>query len=219
MIADMTGSPRSPAFVSWPAPGLPFRRKVRDVSKQSSETARSDRLRQALLDCKAGKQSGIDAILDNEGGQLLGVARRMLSRDDLAEEALQDAMVQIWRKAAQFDANDGSARGWIYAILRNRCLNILRDGKRLSVLSPGDLTLLQERRQDIVPTEGWEMLAGQSRLRDCLHGLDGQSRHAILLAHVAGFSHAEISTRQDLPLGTVKSMIRRGLTALKECLS
>jgi RNA polymerase sigma-70 factor (ECF subfamily) len=167
----------------------------------------------------AGQQAGINAILDSEGGQLLGIARRMLGRHDLAEDALQDAMVQVWRKAAQFDAQTGSARGWIYAILRNRCLNILRDSKRLSVLSPAELTTLQEHRQQVVPTEGWELLAGKSRLRDCLHTLDGHSRHAILLAHVAGFSHAEISTRQDVPLGTIKSLIRRGLLALKECLS
>jgi RNA polymerase sigma-70 factor (ECF subfamily) len=194
-------------------------RKDRALREQDIAAVRADRLRDALVDCAAGRQTGIDAILDSEGGQLLGVARRMLGRHDLAEEALQDAMVQVWRKAGQFDARTGSARGWIYAILRNRCLNILRDSKRLSVLSPTDLATLQEHRQQVVPTEGWEILAGQSRLRDCLHGLDGQSRHAILLAHVAGFSHAEISTRQDVPLGTIKSLIRRGLLALKECLS
>ncbi len=186
---------------------------------ETDTSARADRLRRALLDCAAGQQRGIDAILESDGGQLLGTAHRILGRRDLAEEALQDAMVQVWRKAGQFDAQTGSARGWIYAILRNRCLNILRDGKRLTVLSPADLAALQEHRQQIVPTQGWEILAGTSRLRDCLHGLDGASRHAILLAHVAGCSHAEISTRQDVPLGTIKSLIRRGLQALKECLS
>lgn len=179
----------------------------------------ADGLRRALADCAAGRDSGISVILDSEGPQLLGVARRMLRRHDLAEEALQDAMVQVWRKADQYNAASGSARGWIYAILRNRCLNILRDSKRLSILSPTDLAALQEGRQGVVPTEGWELLAGPSRIRDCLNGLDGQSRHCILLAHVAGFSHAEIASRQDVPLGTIKSLIRRGLHALKECLT
>jgi RNA polymerase sigma-70 factor (ECF subfamily) len=128
-------------------------------------------------------------------------------------------MLLVWRKAKQFDAQAGSARGWIYAILRNRCLNILRDGKRLSTLSPEDLATLQESRQSIVPEEAWQLVAGPSRIRDCLSGLDSQSRHIILLAHVAGFSHAEISSRQDVPLGTIKSLIRRGLHALKECLT
>lgn len=204
---------------TWRLPAVPEMRKDRALTDKDAAAARSDRLRQALLDCAAGRQTGIDTILDSDGGQLLGVAQRLLGRHDLAEEALQDAMVQVWRKAAQFDAQSGSARGWIYAILRNRCLNILRDTKRLSILSPADLATLQEHRQEVVPTEGWEILAGPTRLRDCLRGLDGQSRHAILLAHVAGFSHAEISTRQAVPLGTIKSLIRRGLRALKECLS
>jgi RNA polymerase sigma-70 factor, ECF subfamily len=176
-------------------------------------------LQGALAECAAGRAGGISAILAAEGRQLLGVARRILQREDLAEEALQDAMVLIWRKAGQYRRETGSARGWIYAVLRNRCLNILRDGKRLSLMDPADLAAVQEARQEIVPVEGWELLAGQSKLRDCLGGLDGQSRQAILLAHVAGFSHGEIAARQDMPLGTIKSLIRRGLAALKECLT
>ena len=189
------------------------------LAKDTDADARSTLLSRALADCAAGNQAGVDAILESEGRQLLGVAQRILARRDLAEEALQDAMLQVWRKAKQFNASSGSARGWIYAILRNRCLNILRGDKRLSTLAPADLATLQESRQQIVPEEGWEILAGPSRIRDCLGGLDSQSRHAILLAHVAGYSHAEISTRQDVPLGTIKSWIRRGLQALKECLS
>ncbi len=177
------------------------------------------RLRAALADCAVGRNVGIDAILESDGPQLLGVAYRILRRHDLAEEALQDAMVQVWRKATQYNAASGSARGWIYAILRNRCLNILRDGKRLSILSPTDLAALQEARQGVIPTENWEILAGPSRIRDCLKGLDAQSRQMILLAHVAGFSHSEIANRQNVPLGSIKSLIRRGLQTLKECLT
>jgi len=189
------------------------------LSEDLDARARANLLFRAIADCTAGKGAGVDAILASEGAQLLGVAQRILGRRDLAEEALQDAMLQVWRKAKQFDAQAGSARGWIYAILRNRCLNILRDGKRLSTLPPDELVSMLEARQGIVPEEGWEILAGPSRIRDCLSGLDSQSRHIILLAHVAGFSHAEISTRQDVPLGTIKSLIRRGLQALKECLT
>ena len=215
MIPTTAGAPMR----MWRGPVGSDRRKDRTLTDNDPAADRAARLHRALLDCAAGRQAGLDAILASEGGQLLGVAVRMLGRHDLAEEALQDAMVQVWRKAAQFDAAAGSARGWIFAILRNRCLNILRDDRRLSLLSPDDLSALQEHRQTAVPTEGWEILAGPTRIRDCLQGLDAESRHAILLAHVAGFSHSEIADRQTLPLGTVKSMIRRGLHALKECLS
>ena len=128
-------------------------------------------------------------------------------------------MVLVWRQAGQYNAASGSARVWIYAILRNRCLNILRNGTPVSILSPADLAALKDARRGLVPTEGREILAGPSRIRDCLKGLDGHIRHIILLAHVASFSHVEIATRQDVPLGTIKSLIRRGLQSLKECLT
>lgn len=180
---------------------------------------RGRRLDAALAACAAGNPNGIDAILEMEGSQLLGVARRILIRHDLAEEALQDAMVQIWRKAAQQRQADGSARGWIYAVLRNRCLTILRDGRRLASLSPDELTQLQDARQDLAADDDWKLLAGTGRLGDCLDALDDPARRAILLAHVAGYSHGEISARQGVPLGTAKSWIRRGLASLRECLS
>ena len=176
-------------------------------------------LEQALDACAEGRPEGIDTILQHEGPQLLGVAHRILGRHDLAEEALQDAMVQVWRKAPQQDRAGGSARGWIYAVLRNRCLTILRDGKRLASLSPEELTRMQEARQDLQPDDGWKLLAGTGRLGECLDTLDDPSRRAILLAHVAGYSHGEISARQGVPLGTAKSWIRRGLASLRECLS
>lgn len=176
-------------------------------------------LDQALADCAARRDRGLDAILASEGPQLLGLASRLLRRRDLAEEALQDTMVLIWRKAGQYRRGSGSARGWIYAILRNRCLNILRDDRRLSLLSSEELAGLQESRQTIVPDADWRVLAGSGRLADCLGELEETSREAILLAHVGGYSHGEISARQKVPLGTVKSWIRRGLASLKECLS
>ncbi|OJH43689.1 MULTISPECIES: sigma-70 family RNA polymerase sigma factor [Paracoccus] len=180
---------------------------------------RSRRLEQAIQACAEGHPEGIDTILELEGSQLFGVALRILTRHDLAEEAVQDAMVLIWRKSPQQRGPSGSARGWIYAILRNRCLTILRDGRRLSSMSPEELTRMQDARDQIVPEEGWQMLAGSSRLGDCLDALDDPARRAILLAHVGGFSHGEISARQGVPLGTAKSWIRRGLASLKECLS
>lgn len=180
---------------------------------------RNHRLDRAVTDCAEGRPQGIDAILELEGPRLLGLARRILIRHDLAEEALQDAMVMVWRKAAQQRQGDGSSRGWIYAILRNRCLTILRDGARLSSLSPDELTRMQEARQELVSDDDWKLLAGKGRLGECLDALDDPARRAILLAHVAGYSHGEISARQGVPLGTAKSWIRRGLASLRECLS
>lgn len=180
--------------------------------------AASEDLADALQRCAAGDQQALRQILDAEGGRLLGVAHRMLQRRDLAEEAVQDCMVQIWRKAHQFRAGDGSARGWIFAILRNRCLNILRDGRRLESLAPADLTAMQDARLQAAGA-GLDALGDRVALKDCLHGLEPASRRAILLAYVGGFTHGEIAAIQSVPLGTAKSWIRRGLDLLRRCLS
>ena len=183
-----------------------------------AETARPVDLTDALRRCACGEQQALRQILDTEGGRLLGVAQRMLHRRDLAEEAVQESMVQIWRKAHQFRAGDGSARGWIFAILRNRCLNILRDGRRLESFSSDALTAMQDARMDAAGA-GLDALGDRVALKDCLTGLEPGTRRAILLAYIGGFTHGEIAAIQSVPLGTCKSWIRRGLDLLRRCLT
>ncbi len=189
-----------------------------DTAGLGSERDQARLLADALVACANGQRSGLDAVLAIEGPRMLGLADRILQRHDLAEEALQDAMVSIWQKATQFRRESGSARGWIYAILRNRCLSILREGRRLRLLAPADLTALQDARQHMADEADRTAFLEPSRLRTCLEGLDSQMREAILQAYVAGYSHSEIAARQEVPLGTAKSWVRRGLIALRECL-
>lgn len=147
---------------------------------------------------------------------MLGVARRMLRRTDLAEDAVQDALVQIWRKAHQFDATRGNARGWVYTILRNRCLTMLRSEDREIATRPDTLDDTVERQ---VLDTAFDRLEVTTDLRRCLEGLDGTTRRAILSSYVLGHSHGEIAGRMEAPLGSVKSWVRRGLLKLRECLS
>ncbi|WP_211241988.1 sigma-70 family RNA polymerase sigma factor [Roseivivax halodurans] len=151
-----------------------------------------------------------------EGGRMLGVARRILRRTDLAEEALQEALVLVWRKAHQFDESRGNARGWLYTILRNRCLTMLRNEDREVPVAPEDLDTPPD---DVMLETAFDRLGHASDLRRCLERLDGESRRAILATYVLGYSHGEIAGRLDAPLGSVKSRVRRGLMKLRECLS
>ena len=141
---------------------------------------------EAIGRCASGDRAALEDLFAVEAGRLLAVAKRFLHRRDLAEEAVQDAFIQIWRKAGTFDPALGSGRGWIYAIVRNRAINMLRD---------------------------------ESRLRRCLEGLDAEKRSSILMSYVAGYSHGEIAGRLAVPLGTAKAWVRRGLAALRECMS
>ena len=86
----------------------------------------------ALARCAAGDRTALRVIYDAEAPRMVGVARRMLRRQDLAEEAVQDAFMRVWRAAGTFDPQKGAARSWLYAILRNCALSILRDEGRFT---------------------------------------------------------------------------------------
>jgi RNA polymerase sigma factor (sigma-70 family) len=167
--------------------------------------------------CAAGDRSALKRLFDAEAPRMIGVAERILRRRALAEEAMQDAFVQVWRRAASFDPSLGSGRTWLYTILRNRSLNILRSESRTE-LSADDAPF--DGPSDADDPEQIVMKLGEAtRLRHCLDRLEPTRRQAIVLAYANGLSHGELAGRLNLPLGTVKSWIRRGMQTLKECLS
>lgn len=169
-----------------------------------------------LTACAKGNKTALRRIMDADGSKMLGVALRILKRRELAEDALQDTLVLIWRKAGQFDAERGSGRAWIYAILRNRCLTMIRDGSR-EIATETDK--LERRLDDDTVDQAWQTLGHDSDLRRCLEALQQEKREAVLMSYVLGCTHGEIAGRLGAPLGTTKTWLRRGLAALRECMS
>ena len=179
-------------------------------------TDQMDDLGLALSACAKGDKHALRRIFEWEAGKLVAVAQRIVRRRDLAEEVVQDAFVRIWTHAHQYAPDRGSARGWIYAIVRNRALNMIRDGSREHAVDE-----IETIRAGAVVDEAlaaWHRLDQDERLRTCMGGLDEDKRRGILMAYVAGYTHGEIAGVLRVPLGTAKSWIRRGLAALRECL-
>lgn len=165
----------------------------------------------------AGDQAALGALFSAEGGRLVAVAQRIVRRRDLAEEVVQDAFVVAWQRARQFNPSRGTARAWLTTIVRNRALNMLRDGARVEYHDGETLADMGDREADA--EAAFNQLADRDALRHCLGGLDAQKRRAILLCYVTGLNHGEVAARLNAPLGTVKAWIRRGVMALQECLS
>lgn len=176
-------------------------------------------LEMALAACAKGDRNGLRRIYDHEAGRLVALAERILRRRDLAEEVVQEAFIRIWTHAHQYAPERGSARGWIYAIVRNRALNMLRDGKREDLVDGDRLETMQDTEQLEQIMAAWHRLDRNSRLRECLGSLDEIRRRGILMAYVGGYTHGEIAGRLKIPLGTAKSWIRRGLSSLRECMA
>lgn len=174
-------------------------------------------LDKALNGCAHGDRLALRQIFDQEAGRLVAIAQRIVRRRELAEEVVQESFIRIWTNAHQYRRESGSARGWIYAIVRNRALNTLRDGKREQNVEDVE-TLRDDHLTDEI-VAAWHRLDRNSQLYECLGSLDETKRQGILMAYVSGYSHGEIAGRLRLPLGTTKSWIRRGLLALRECMA
>ncbi len=165
--------------------------------------------------CARGDAAALRTLFEAEAPRLIGVAQRILRRRDLAEEAVQEGFAQIWRNAARYDRSLGSARGWIYTIVRYRALNMARDGGRETPVPPEDLDRIREETVQ----EGWRSLDPDGMLKHCLDTLEPARRQALLLIYVLGLTQGEVAGRMHIPLGTAKSWIKRSLDKLRECMS
>lgn len=170
-----------------------------------------------ILEIAQGERSALALLFETEAGRLLAIAQRILRRRDLAEEVVQETFLAIWRQASGFDPARGTARGWLTVMVRNRALNMLRDGARLDYEDTETLAELGDRTADA--RAAFEALSIKDAIRHCLSVLDASKREAILLCYVTGLNHGEAAATMKVPLGTVKSWVRRGVSALQECLS
>ncbi|WP_432287375.1 sigma-70 family RNA polymerase sigma factor [Aminobacter sp. BA135] len=182
-----------------------------------SAVERSDQFCDGLmLRVASGDREALGDLFASEAGRLIAIARRILRRKDLAEEAVQEGFIAAWKHAPRFDPARGSARAWLTTIVRNRALNMLRDGQRLHLT--GD-DMARHGESDSSADAAFEALDEADALKHCLSQLDEPRRRSILLAYVLGYTHGEIAAKLNAPLGTVKAWIRRGVIALQECLS
>jgi RNA polymerase sigma-70 factor (ECF subfamily) len=176
----------------------------------------------ALHACARGERQALQDIYRQESRQLLGVALRIVRQRQQAEDVLHDAFLNIWTKAASFNAGLGSGRGWIYSVVRNLALNAVRNGAREVAVDEETAEALDAQNSMDAHAhlaDAFELRASLGKLHDCLAALEPARRNCILYAYVDGCSHGEIAARTQTPLGTVKAWIQRGMGSLRECMA
>jgi RNA polymerase sigma-70 factor (ECF subfamily) len=172
-----------------------------------------------------GDRGSFKALYQLTSPRLFAMCLRLLRVRELADEALQDAFIKIWNSAASYRPERGTALGWLARIVRNQCLDHLRNrrvetGQRVDLRSDDDADFL-ETLADVdqkSPEELAEAASENKRLGRCLQTLKPQQQELISVAYTEGLSHSELARRFTLPLGTVKTLIRRALLSLKVCL-
>lgn len=187
----------------------------------TSDDNRVDQIAADLAGCSRGDRAALQRIFAAEAAGMTGVAMRILGRQELAEEAVQDCFVTIWQKADDYHPELGSGRAWAYMILRHRALTILRDGRREDLMDPQAEGVQLASKASSLPVwqQAYSRLDDGGQLKRCLSELENDKRDAVLMAFVSGYCHGEIAARLILPLGTAKARIKRGLSSLRASLS
>ena len=164
-----------------------------------------------LASCAAGDASALRDLYLAQAPRLYGLALRVTDDAGLAADAVHDAFVQIWKNAGKFDANAGDARAWFTGIVRYRALDIKRLRAREKLVSE-----VPERENDAAdPLE--ELLRSDEAavLHVWLNLLTPQFRKMLVAVYFNDLSQNEIAAKYGMPIGTIKSSIRRALLRLK----
>jgi RNA polymerase sigma-70 factor (ECF subfamily) len=139
---------------------------------------------------------------------------RITRQKSLAEDAAHDVFLQIWRQAGRFDASRGRADVWLLSLARYRAIDIIRRRQREIGGYEGD-----DAASEDVDALGLLIADAEGQaLRRCMSQLDESRRKLIDMAFIEGLSHSALALRLAVPLGTIKSTIRRSLSSLRHCL-
>lgn len=165
-----------------------------------------------------GDATALMSLYDRYSRLAFGLAYRILDNPSLAEEAVQDAYLQVWNRAISFDVTrGGNVRGWLMTIVHNRSIDIRR---RDIDRKPAHVPLDDAENQLSVP-DVWRDVSArltQETMRSAMATLPHDQRRTIELAFFEGLSHGEIAAQENAPLGTVKGRMRLGLRKLRTVL-
>ena len=160
------------------------------------------------------EQSALAELYDRYGRVAYGLALRILRDEALAEDAVQDGFLTVWRSAARFMPDRGKASTWILTLVHRRAVDLVRREERRRADS---LERAPEQGGGSVEEDAWLRLR-RERVQAALRQLPDQQREALELAYYGGFSQSELAEKLGQPLGTIKSRMFAGLARLRELL-
>jgi len=181
-----------------------------------SSPAERDELNQLLQQTARNDQKAFAELYKRTSSKLFGVCLRMLRDRGEAEEVLQETYTTVWRRADSFDASRASAITWLVTLSRNKAIDRLRQHREELLDDPSRLDETVDDQP--TPAAGAETSQEYLRLQQCLDELEPQQQSSVREAFFTGATYNELATRCKVPLGTMKSWIRRSLMQLRTCL-
>ncbi len=176
----------------------------------------------ALID-RVGQrdEAALRQLYDRTSPKLFGLAMRVVRQREWAEDVLQESFLTIWRVAGDYRSTLSPPLAWLGLIVRSRSLDLLRrrTADRAQLTQEFDEVMADTLESDAVnPMDAADASEQAWALHQCLSQLEGRQREVLSMAYLRDLSHGELSEQLKLPLGTVKTWIRRGLEKLRTCM-
>ncbi len=184
------------------------------IRKAGAASAEAQRLSELLQRTGRRDQAAFRELYLATSAKLVGVVVRILRSRDDAGDVLQDVFLKVWTSSPSFAPENGSAIGWLVSIARNRSIDIIR--ARTAAATDTQETDWFEKLQGATDIESEFM--SKDALTNCLQRLNPKVREAIMLAYYEGLSREELAEKLDMPVSSVKTWLRRGSIALRDCL-
>lgn len=163
-----------------------------------------------------GDKAAFERLYVATRAKLYGVVLRILRRQDLAEEVVQETYVKIWHSAGQFNPGLSSPITWMTSIARNRAIDIVRRKSEASLEE--ESSAMEAAAESTDPLARREMTEELKRLLECVGRLEPDRQKLVLLAYYNGWSREQLAEKFESPVNTVKTWLRRSLLDIRECL-
>lgn len=193
------------------------------VSRHAPDASAIDRLDDLLIAAGTGSAQAFDGVYAAVVASVYRVALRVIKDPDMAQDVVQDAMVEVWRKAPEFDRARGTAKSWVLTIAHRRAVDRVRREQRQreqmeAEAAQADPSLTDEGAPEQAVVEVDFQQWQSRRVQAAMGRLSDIQREAIELAYYGGRTHVEVSEELGVPLGTAKTRIRDGLARMRDAL-
>jgi RNA polymerase sigma-70 factor (ECF subfamily) len=189
-------------------------RMADDASPTGGVSSAPD-LADLLKSCGRGDQAAFAQLYDATSSRVVGLAVRVVRDPAQAEEVAQEAFLEIWKTSSRFDPAKGSPLGWLLTIVHRKAVDRVRSAEA----STRRDTTYHQRNQPVEHDSTAEAATASLeavRVRQALSSLTPVQREALELAYFGGYTHTEVATMLELPVGTAKTRIRDGLIRLRD---